>query len=148
MKLFDRFKSYVIMKKKLNCILLIDDNAADNRYHQIILEEMNITKRIQIAETAMDALDYLKTENQIFPQLIFLDINMPGMNGWAFLEAYQYLYGRQKEQSIILILTTSTNPDEKKRAEEITAVNGYKVKPLSEEMLNEILAHYFSNNTK
>lgn len=131
-------------RKKLNCILLIDDNKADNNYHQIIIKGMNIADNIQIAKDGLEALEYLKTENQIPPDLIFLDINMPKMDGWEFLDAYKNLDPKQKAQIIIVILTTSGNPDDKKRAESISEVAGFTVKPLTEEMLTEILEQHFS----
>jgi len=134
------------MRKKLNCILLIDDNDADNHYHQIIIEQMNITESIQIAENGLEALAFLKKENQVAPELIFLDINMPKMNGWEFLEEYKNLDAKQKAEIVIVMLTTSANPDDIKRAETIAEVNGFKVKPLTEEMLNEILDKHFSSN--
>lgn len=134
------------MRKKLNCILLIDDNDADNHYHQIIIEQMNITESVQIAEDGLEALAFLKKENQVAPELIFLDINMPKMNGWEFLDEYKNLDAQQKAEIVIVMLTTSANPDDIKRAETIAEVNGFKVKPLTEEMLNEILEKHFSSS--
>lgn len=134
------------MRKKLNCILLIDDNDADNHYHQIIIEQMNITESVQIAENGLEALAFLKKENQVAPELIFLDINMPKMNGWEFLDEYKNLDAQQKAEIVIVMLTTSANPDDIKRAETIAEVNGFKVKPLTEEMLNEILEKHFSSS--
>ena len=74
------------MRKKLECILLIDDDDEDNFYHKIVIERMNITKRIEVAYNGLEALEFLQKESQIIPELIFLDINMPKMNGWEFLE--------------------------------------------------------------
>lgn len=132
------------MKNKLNCILLIDDNTADNRYHQIIIEEMNICNNIQIVQNGLEALDYLKNENHMSPELIFLDINMPKMNGWEFLKAYENLDAKQKAKITIVMLTTSGNPEDKKRAEAISEISGFIVKPLTEEDINEILELHFS----
>jgi CheY-like chemotaxis protein len=75
------------MKKKLNCILLIDDNDADNYYHQTIIEQMNVTNSVQIVENGLDAINFLKKENQVIPELIFLDINMPKMNAYYFSQS-------------------------------------------------------------
>ena len=134
------------MKRKLNCILLIDDNDADNDYHQIIISEMNVTDNIQVVENGEQAIVFLKKENQIIPDLIFLDINMPRMNGWEFLEEYKNLDVAQRAKIVIVMLTTSANPDDVIRAETIAEVNGFKSKPLSEDMLNEILEQHFSDN--
>src|SRR5690606_32947414 len=100
-----------IMRKKLNCILLVDDDPDDNFYHQIIINEMNIVNNIDIARNGIEALEYLKTEDQLPPDLIFLDLNMPKMNGWEFLEQYKHLGIGQKARVLIVILTTSANPE-------------------------------------
>ncbi|HET6243450.1 MAG TPA: response regulator [Bacteroidia bacterium] len=131
------------MKKKLNCILLVDDNAADNYFHKIIIKEMNFTENIEVALDGEEALTFVKKENQIPPELIFLDINMPRMDGWDFLEAYRELSEEQKSDTIVIMLTTSLNPEDEKKAEQFAEVVGFKIKPLTVEMLTEILEQYF-----
>ncbi len=133
------------MKRKLNCVLLVDDNSEDNVFHQIILKKMDITKRIDVVLNGLEALAYLKRENQIPPELIFLDINMPRMNGWEFLEEYKYLDAKQKARVVIMILTTSANPDDIKKAKEIEEVTGFETKPLTEEMMMGILNEHFQD---
>jgi len=135
------------MKRKLNCILLIDDNEADNNYHKTIIEEMGVAETVQVAENGMEAMIFLTKENQVSPDLIFLDINMPKMNGWEFLEAYKNLEIKQKGNIIIVMLTTSQNPDDKKKAERIKEINGFHVKPINEVGLNQIIEQYFSEKT-
>ena len=131
------------MKKKLNCILLVDDDPDDNFYHQIIINEMNIVNHIDIVINGIEAIAYLKKENQIPPEIIFLDLNMPKMNGWEFLEQYKHLNIAQKAKVLIVILTTSANPDHIKRAKEIQDVTGYETKPLTKELMMEILQQHF-----
>jgi CheY-like chemotaxis protein len=131
------------MKKKLNCILLVDDSPDDNYFHQIVIKKMDITHSIQVAQNGLEALEFLKKENQIIPELIFLDINMPKMNGWEFLQEYKCLDQKQRARITIMMLTTSGNPDDIRKAKEIEEVTGYKTKPLSAEMLTEILNQYF-----
>src|SRR4051812_35217001 len=114
------------MKKKLNCILLVDDDDEDNFFHKIVIERMDVTDCIEVAENGIEALKFLKKENQAIPELIFLDINMPKMNGWEFLEEYKKLSPDQKARITIMMLTTSANPDDIKRAESIEEVDGYK----------------------
>jgi len=133
------------MKKKLNCILLVDDDNDDNYYHQIIISEMNIANHIDTVGNGIEALDYLKKENQILPDLIFLDINMPKMNGWEFLEQYKHLSKVQKAKIVILILSTSANPDDIKRSKEIQELTGFESKPLSKELMTEILQQHFED---
>jgi CheY-like chemotaxis protein len=117
---------------------LVDDDPDDNFYHQIIINEMNIVNYIDVAVNGIEAIAYLKKENRIPPDLIFLDLNMPKMNGWEFLEQYKNLSTAQKASVLIIILTTSLNPDHLKKAEEILEVTGFNTKPLSKEYLTEI----------
>ena len=131
------------MSQKLNCILLVDDNDADNFFHKLVISELHVVDNIQVAETGLEAINYLKKENAIIPQLIFLDINMPRMNGWEFLEEYKNLAPAQKAEIVIIMLTTSVNPEDKEHAEKIKEVNGFETKPLTAEKLNGILAQYF-----
>lgn len=133
------------MKKKLNCILLVDDDPDDNYYHQIIINEMNIVNKIDVATNGIEAVAYLKKENQTPPEIIFLDLNMPKMNGWEFLNEYKHLDNVQKAKVLILILTTSANPDDIKRAKEIKEVSGFETKPLSKELLSQLLNEYFQD---
>jgi len=132
------------MQPQLNCILLIDDNDDDNFYHRIILRETCIAKHIQVAETGYEALDFLKKTERA-PELIFLDINMPGMNGWEFLERFRTLGSGRKQDAVIIMLTTSLNPADKKKAASIPEINGFEFKPLTNEMIERILGQWFSN---
>ena len=133
------------MRKKLSTILLVDDDPDDNYFHQIVINKMNIVNHIEIARNGIEALEYLKNENRIPPDLIFLDLNMPKMNGWEFLEQYKHLSTAQKAKVLIVILTTSANPDDMERAKEIQEVTGFETKPLCSELLREILQQHFQD---
>ena len=127
------------MSKKFKSILLIDDNSADNRYNQIILEEMDIVDNIQIAESAFEALEILDGDDHPQPELILLDINMPKMNGWEFLEAYKNLHTDETNKRIVVVLTTSLNPEDRKKAGENPGISEFNIKPLTPEMLQRIM---------
>jgi len=133
------------MKNKLNCILLVDDDDDDNYFHQIVINKMNITEKIEIAFNGEQALVFLKKENQNRPDIIFLDINMPKMNGWEFMETYKHLRADQKAKVVVMMLTTSENPDDKNRAAQYSEIIGFNSKPLTEEMITAILEKYFSD---
>ncbi len=133
------------MKKKLNCILLVDDDDDDNYFHQIIINEMNIVNKIDIAMNGIEAIEYLKKDQQTPPDIIFLDINMPKMNGWEFLEKYKDLSDALKAKVLIMILTTSVDPEYVKKAKEIQEVTGFTTKPLTKELLNEMIQKYFQD---
>lgn len=139
------------MKKKLNCVLLIDDDLGTNFINQMLIKKADITDQIQTVLNGKEALDFItnkgkyEKEGNIFPQpmLTLLDINMPVMDGWEFLEAYEKLEEYQKGKIIIIMLTTSLNPDDVTRAEEISDVSGFKNKPLTMETIGEIMQQHF-----
>ena len=136
--------------KKINCILLIDDNKADNVFHSITIKEANVCKYIKIAINGIEALAYLKkagepnqSESFPVPDLIYLDINMPGMNGFEFLEEYRKLDEKLKSKAVIIMLTTSLNPDDQKKTMEYKEMSGFENKPLTAEMIHEDIEKYF-----
>jgi CheY-like chemotaxis protein len=138
--------------KKINCILLIDDNQADNEFHRIKIMKADVCNNIKIVTNGQMALDYLiksgepgQQESYPKPDLIFLDINMPGMNGFEFLEEYKKLDQSLKSKVVIIMLTTSLNPDDKERALATNEVTDFQNKPLTIEGLHEILKSFFNS---
>ena len=137
------------MKKKLKRILLIDDDVNTNLYNKIVISQLEITEEIIVCENGKEAIDYLTNkQNTSFPQpeMVFLDINMPVMNGWEFLEAYNQLDEDQKAQLIIAMLTSSLNPDDKTRAQKYGEVKEYISKPLNGELVMKLYHKYFSED--
>jgi len=134
------------MKKKLHGILLIDDDADDNFFHKMVIDEMNCTEHVEVAFNGLEAIDYLKNENQPKPDLVFLDINMPRMNGWEFLEAHSKLKQEQKAKVIVIMLSTLKDPDDLKRAAQFSEIIDFNYKPLTENSLMQILEQYFPEN--
>jgi CheY-like chemotaxis protein len=133
------------MINKLSCILLVDDDEADNYIHQMIIESMDITERIVVSENGKEALEFLQNVDENLPELILLDINMPAINGWEFLKKYNDLKINQKESPVIFMLTTSENTKDKDIAIEIPNVKGFKNKPLTRDALNDIMKNYFNS---
>jgi CheY-like chemotaxis protein len=137
------------MKKKLNCVLLIDDDKATNFINERVIKKLDCTKRIVTVYNGAEALEFLSIEengNLLQPDLIFLDINMPVMDGWEFLEHYRKLHENKKAKVVLLMLTTSLNPDDVKKANKIQEVKGFKNKPLTIEMMQDILKAYFTDH--
>lgn len=137
------------MKKKLNCILLVDDDYGTNLYHQIVIEDGNFANQIIIKNNAIAALDYLKSPfsgKTPRPDIIFLDINMPRMTGWEFLEEYKNLPEDQRAKNVIVMLSTSSNPDDLKRATDNPLISEYRSKPLSDELLEEVIEKYWTES--
>ncbi|WP_428742058.1 response regulator [Tenacibaculum sp.] len=132
--------------KKLHTILLIDDDPATNFLHKLLIEKEDCTENIVCKQSAEEALIYLesKIEGQYpHPEIIFLDINMPKMNGWEFLEEYKKFDKEQQAKKIIIMLTTSLDPHDREKAKSISQINEFQSKPLTSEKLKEILATNF-----
>ncbi len=134
--------------KKINCILLIDDNFADNIYNKIIIKEASVCNHISVAVDGNEAVEYLKkstdprySDSFPKPDLIFLDINMPVMNGFEFLEEYRKL--DEKMNVKIVMLTTSSHPDDIKKAKGYKEINEFENKPMTVETLQKIIENYF-----
>lgn len=124
--------------------MLIDDNPDDNFYHERIIKKSNAAEIVISQNTGESALEYLKQKkdnNQAHPELIFLDVNMPGMNGWDFLQEYEKLDKHLQSRAIVVMLTTSENPDDRMKA--MTIVPDFKTKPLTAQMLEEIINKHF-----
>lgn len=136
------------MKRKLNCVLLIDDDESTNFLHEIIIKKAGITEQVVAQQSGSAALEYLQSKNDgEYPQpdLIFLDINMPGMNGWEFLEEYKKLHEDQQGRLVVVMLTTSLNPGDAERAKGMAEIDDFKNKPLTVEMLHEVMKKNFSD---
>jgi len=134
------------MSIQLNCILLIDDDEPTNFLNRMTLEQAGCTKQIQIAQSGQEALDFL-SDATLRPDLIFLDINMPAMDGWEFLERYRGLPPARKADIVLIMLTTSLNPDDEKRTRAIPEVSGFEHKPLGQAQLEYLLQKYFPLNS-
>jgi CheY-like chemotaxis protein len=133
--------------KQLNCILLIDDDEPTNFLNKMTLEQSGCAKHIRIAPGGQAALDYLRGNPDEWhrPDLIFLDINMPAMDGWEFLAEYRTLPREKKADTVLIMLTTSLNPDDEKRTRAIPEVSGFEHKPLNQARVEMLLNKYFSN---
>ncbi len=134
------------MNYLLSCILLVDDDDNDNFFHKRTLEKTGIAERVEVVFTGEEALSYLESSvNQTgnsHPNIIFLDINMPVMNGWEFLEEYEKLPESARANTLVIMLTTSLNPSDRERAEQNSLVNGFINKPLEEEHIKTIVAEH------
>jgi CheY-like chemotaxis protein len=139
------------MKNKLKCIMLVDDNPDDNFYHEREIRKSNLADIVIVIKTSgIDALEYLKLDKSenIHPDLILLDINMPAMNGWEFVQEYNKLDKEQQSRAIIVMLTTSDNPEEKAKAKALGSVLDFITKPLTRLTMKAIHDKYFGTNGK
>ena len=134
--------------KKLKAVLLIDDDEPTNFINKKIIQASGLVETIYVANNGEQALKFLTTTQESTnsypcPDLIFLDINMPAMDGWEFLIKYRQLETDLKAQVVIVMLTTSLNADDEVRAKEITEVHEYRNKPLTTQIIEEIVLKHF-----
>jgi CheY-like chemotaxis protein len=114
----------------LQDVLLIDDSDPDLLYTEVVLSASGVAHRILPFGTAQEALDYLQQPDGHRVDLILLDINMPEMDGFEFLAAYGQLHETHKARAVVVMLTSSPDPDDKARAMAFSCVKGYVVKPI------------------
>ncbi|MBQ4820299.1 response regulator [Aquimarina sp. MMG016] len=133
----------------LDCIILVDDDRITNFINKKVIKRADIDVAIKVNNSVIEALSYLKgmsknpAEKYPRPGIIFLDINMPGMNGWDFINEYKKLPKEQKERIVIAMLTTSANPDDEFAANQIPEINMFLKKPLTVEKLESTIDSYF-----
>jgi CheY-like chemotaxis protein len=130
------------MSKKGNVILLVDDDEAVNYFNKKLIDKSELDGTIMSLYNGAEAIREVMTLNNTLDDndlvVVFLDINMPILNGWGFLENFNTIKYALNFKTEIYLLTSSVNPDEKKKAEENSLVKQYISKPLTVEKLNEI----------
>ena len=134
----------------VNCILLIDDNINDNYYHIVTIRDAGVAQQIKTAGNGLKALDYLKKgrddpDHYPFPDLIFLDIKMPGMDGFDFLNKFKETLVLGSPKPIIIIMTNSLNLNDEAMANDnySTQISAFVNKPLTTDMVRNIIARFF-----
>lgn len=118
-------------RKPMTCrVLIIDDNENDLLFARLILDRLGDAFEVIEQESAKEALAFLRNQPDHGIQLILLDINMPGMNGFEFLADYENLLAEQRANAVVVMLTSSPDPHDQARAATFSAVRGYITKPI------------------
>jgi len=129
-------------------VLCVDDDGISLTISQLLLKRTGFSAEVITAIDGSDALDYfsnLFADNpnavEQAPELILLDINMPVMNGWEFLQEYVPLYGEKLNKTRIVILSSTIDPEDFALAKKYPVVIQFISKPLSIENLEELKQH-------
>lgn len=131
------------MKKQFERVYFIDDDPIFTFISKILISEENFCEEIQVFENGKEAIDeIIKTDilNEKLPNIIFLDITMPIMNGWEFLETFNTKEIKNKETTKIIVMSSSINPKEISMIRSHPIVFGHIIKPLTPADLNKILS--------
>ena len=122
--------------QRFHSIILVDDDPINNLINRRLISKLKLTPQIEEfleAEQAIERIRKIDNEKSI---LIFLDINMPVMNGWDFLNEIEPFVAKQN--TIIFLLTSSLNKQDMDKATQFSLIEKYLSKPISKEMLTEI----------
>lgn len=130
---------------KYNFAMLLDDNELDNFINQKTIESSRFANKVYVNTSSKSALEFLKNleisnNNSIslFPEVIFVDINMPMIDGFQFIESFKATFPKKIDHIKIIILTSSLSPSDKERSETISKNIIYLNKPLTQAALNQI----------
>ncbi|RZT00327.1 response regulator [Aquimarina brevivitae] len=132
------------MSKTKETFCVIDDDLI----HQFIIKKMiagipaDFEKNVLVFSNGLEAITYLKnaiSNHDELPDIILLDINMPIMNGWQFLEQYKSIFPSLNKKITIYILSSSDNPHDIARVKEFKEVSGYFIKPITENELEKLM---------
>lgn len=129
--------------KTYKCVMLVDDNDVDNYISQRMIELSDFSEKILVKNNGKSALEYLEEHqdnSEQLPDIIFLDISMPIVDGYVFLYEFEKYSELLKSKSKVVILTSSDNKQDIDRMTDNEFVFKYVTKPLTEVTLNEIRA--------
>jgi CheY-like chemotaxis protein len=123
---------------KFNSILLVEDDPITVMVCEKIIRMTDFSEEVQTKQNGHDALQHIQhllATNSSMHQIIFLDINMPVMNGWDFLQEFETLKSQLPSIPRVFILSSTVDPEDRKRAAEFSVVQGFFSKPLTQENL-------------
>lgn len=116
-------------------LMVIDDDEIDRMLYARVVAASGVVSPLTQFSLATEAMQYLRQPNRPPVDLIALDINMPIMSGYDFLEAATQEFGEEFAKAVIIMLTTAISPEEIARAQSFSVVKGFAKKPITVETL-------------
>ncbi|MEO5910655.1 MAG: response regulator [Pelobium sp.] len=122
-------------------VLIIDDDDINNFIASKLLDKIPPKATVKVCVNGLEGINYMKSvlgNEEVIPDIIFLDINMPLMNGWEFLEEFENIKDQIKKRVVINMLSSSVYNDDIVKAETFTTVNKFISKPLTVDKIQEL----------
>jgi len=123
-------------------LLLIDDDEIFTFMTKRIIEKTNLAEQIKIFVNGKEAIDFLTSVSgkpELLPEIIFLDLSMPILDGWGFLEEYILLKPKFGKKITLYIISSSVSPKDHERAKSYSEVSDFIIKPMSKEKFIDIV---------
>jgi CheY-like chemotaxis protein len=126
-------------------LLLLDDDQLGNTLVESVIEDVNEIKSFYVEENGWEALNFLSdcAREEEFPELILLDLRMPELDGFQFLDLYEKQYFQKYPETKIVILTNSLLDKDAEKARKFKSVAKYVHKPLSHDKIHGLLDELF-----
>lgn len=131
-----------VAMEKLPFILLVDNEPATNYANERLLYQLGVAERVRSVTEGEEALLMLSREPPIEPTLLLLDVNLPGLDGIAFVEAFQRLPAPQQAATRVVLLTGDITSQDLLRLNELP-IAGLVIKPLTAEKISMLLQLHF-----
>ena len=128
-------------------ILLVDDDEVYLFVASHIFKSLSGTLTVECCTDGEQAINVFKdciASDFKIPDLVLLDINMPFLDGWGFLEEYKKLKPKLQQKSQIYLVTSSNQEEDRERAKQYEEVEDYVVKPISRDKLKELLLEVYN----
>ena len=128
--------------KKVKTCCIIDDDPIFIYGTRRIMKEVDFSENIMVynnGEEAIEGISQISEAEEKLPEVIFLDLNMPIMNGWEFLEEFEKLPNPNLKKTIIYIISSSVDPRDLERVKNYRQVNNYILKPITPNDLEAVI---------
>ncbi len=122
-------------------IMVIDDDPICNLLTTRVIEKANIDSKIQVFDNPLEALKRLERDSVSMPNMIFLDLNMPVLHGWDFVNLFLEIDSRKTKNVSLVILSASSNQTDLDKAVEVGCIQKYITKPLKTEDVRNLYNH-------
>ena len=128
--------------RPINLVALIDDDEIIQFIGTKVIESTNLVDRIKTFSNGEEAINFLKSNSKnpdLLPEIILLDLNMPIMNGFEFLEKFIMLEPKLGKKITIYVVSSSVSPIDIEKLNKISEVSDYIIKPITKEKFEKIV---------